>query len=135
MKINPCMSRGICFRLPDGSVAMLPLHIFRSAGSTVIRLGDTALFFDDDGRFDGEELHAVGAQPGDLERLREAIMPALAQSAQNQGEAPESFYFEVGSPGREREERSRAALAQNKPGPKRQVYSREPPAKPGKVTH
>jgi hypothetical protein len=126
VKILPCMSKGICFRLPDGSVAMLPLHVFRVSGSTVIRIGETTLTFDEAGRFDGEELHMVGGDAGDVAKLT----AALEQSAKNQGQAPESFYFEEGSPGRVQEERSRAALAQDRPPQRGRAYSHVPGAKP-----
>lgn len=133
MKILPCMSRGVCFRLPDGSVVLLPLHVFRSGESTVIRIGDTALYFNEDGTFDGEECHMTGAGEQDMAQLQSM----LKESGENQGEAPETPYFGEGSPGREREERSVRALEQSKPGAKPRVYEyvgpdahpRKPPGK------
>ncbi len=51
MKVLPTMSRGIVLLHEDGKTfEMAPFQVFRSAsGSTIIRIGRTALFFDADG--------------------------------------------------------------------------------------
>ena len=97
MKIEPMMSRGIVLMHADGKFEMAPMQVFKSStGQTVIRIGNNALFFDENGSFDGSEcvcpanvtkaqMHRVGA--------------AIAQQAENEGLAPSAPYFEPGSNG------------------------------------
>ena len=103
------MNRGICFMLPDGTEAMLPLHIFRCGKDTIIRIGDNVLNFTEDGRFDGEECHVDDLPPNDP--MVQVLMEALEQSEMNSGLPPETFYYPEGTPGRDAEERSMLALS------------------------
>ncbi len=103
MKINPMMNAGIVLMHNDGTFELAPLQVFESAsGSTVIRIGNNALFFTPDGEFDGFECHV----PKDMslsdsygQRLTEAF---IVQGA-NKGKAPAEPYFEPGSNGWKKE--------------------------------
>ena len=119
MKILPCMSKGIVLMHEDGTFELAPFQVFLSAGGqTVIRIGRTALYFDKDGRFDGEECH--GRSAPELAQSNELLVDALEASKRNQGLAPEEPYFQPGSPAFERET---AAWAHAKPtGDKSQTY-------------
>ena len=99
MKILPMQSRGIVLMHEDGkTIEMAPMQVFRQRnGNTIIRIGRNTLHFLEDGTFDGEECAcSAGAK-------QEEIVAALQQSAANQGQPPETTYFEEGTRGWEDE--------------------------------
>ncbi len=106
MKIMPTMCKGIVLMHEDGKTfEMAPLQVFISAGgSTVIRIGNNALFFDKDGKFDGTESHIAGMTPDspELKLLHEAFEP----QGKYKGLHPDVAYFTPGTPGYEAETRS-----------------------------
>jgi hypothetical protein len=76
---------------------VLPLSVFRlRAGGTVIRIGRTTYWFNENGRYDGPEFQADGAMPEAEQKL---LAEALAAGKHNRDRAPETAYFAEGTPG------------------------------------
>lgn len=102
MKIMPMVSSGVVLMHEDGSFEMAPLQVFRSAtGQTVIRLGNNALFFKEDGSFDGNECKIPGG--GVPVEQAAALQGAFHEQGKNTGKAPAEAYFQEGSRGWDRE--------------------------------
>ncbi len=100
MRILPHLSSGIPFLQPDNkTVVMLPFQVMLlESGMTVIRLGNNALFFDGDGKFDGGECKPTAIKsPDSPEAL--AIAAAFRASEANEGRAPAEPYFMPSSHG------------------------------------
>jgi hypothetical protein len=97
MKILPFLSRGIVLLHEDGmTFEMAPLQVFRGpGGGVVIRIGRNALFFNNEGRFDGSECKLEPIDPSAPEA--KAIMEAVHSQQENKNCAPDSPYFQPGS--------------------------------------
>jgi len=106
MKILPTMSKGIVLVHEDGKTfEMAPLQVFISAGgSTVIRIGNNALFFDKDGKFDGTESHVSGMDRDSPEAAM--LREAFKLQGEYKGLPPDVAYFQPDSPGYAAETRS-----------------------------
>lgn len=94
MKILPVVCKTIPLMI-EGRCVEVPFQVFRSKTSTVIRIGDNALYFDDDGTFDGCE--AKGEDPEQAKLYVESL------AKKTQGVPPETSYFQPGTPGFHRE--------------------------------
>jgi len=99
MKILPIMSRGVPFVRGDDTLEMVPMQVWRDAkGSTVIRLGKNAYFFDEDGKYDGSEHKATEGRSAD-----KTLTASLEASSRNRGLPPEEAYYPEGTPAHARE--------------------------------
>lgn len=99
MKILPTLSRGIVLLHEDGvTFEMAPFQVFRGeGGGTVIRIGRNALFFNIEGRFDGNECKVEPLDPSSPDA--KALMDAVHAQQENKNCAPDSSYFSPGSAG------------------------------------
>lgn len=107
LTLKPFGSAGAIFVL-KGQLVLAPVQGFKlDTGEQVIRIGDTILFFDQEGNFDGSEIKLPGSMmpaPGDAQELAE-------KAHENLGKPPENFYFERDSPGHAAEKRAREELS------------------------
>lgn len=100
LRIKPFVSAGEVFLHGDGKTfEILPLSVFPSGDSTIIRIGRSTYWFQQDGTYDGPEFCAVGME----ERESLALSAALGTCKDNRGRAPDTAYFSEGSPGYRRE--------------------------------
>jgi hypothetical protein len=80
----------------DGTVEVVPLQVFRlHNGATVIRLGRTTIWFNEQGKLDGTEHLTVGLSA----EQKQALVDALEASRGNRGRAPTEPYFQPGEKG------------------------------------
>lgn len=93
IKLKPFVSRGEVFALPDGTITTMPVQLFKTDVSIVMRVGDTCYFFTHEGVYDGPELHLKNP------RQAEQAAQLLAETQGNIGKQPETAYFQVGSRG------------------------------------
>jgi hypothetical protein len=93
MKILPMMHKGVVLLHEDGAtIEMAPMQIWRQKdGTTVLRLGRNAFYFNEDGSFDGSE-HAMDPAKATL------IDDALKLARENRGLAPDTAYHVPGTP-------------------------------------
>lgn len=100
MKIMPAISSGVVLMHEDGTFEMAPFQVFRSdKGQTIIRLGNNTLWFDENGKFDGNECKVPEAGTTDMGALQEAFK---AQEG-NKNRAPVPAYFQEDTSGWKRE--------------------------------
>jgi hypothetical protein len=103
MNIQPCVSAGIVFMHEDGKFEMTPFQIFPlKTGGSCIRIGRNAIYFNEDGSFDGTECAPPRSAVETNEKL-DALGEGFQRSGENRGLAPATTYFGEGSPGYEAE--------------------------------
>ena len=95
MKVLPFVSAGEVYLRQDGEVELVPLQFFRSGKHTIFRIGNTTYWFDENGKFDGPEVHASAL----TQEQNQKLQAALLESADKVGKRPEEAYFGEGSPG------------------------------------
>lgn len=100
IKLQPFVSRGEPVMRNNGDVEMVPVQLFvGSAGGYIFRIGQTTLWFNQEGVYDGTE-HKMP----DHDTLEESgLEEMLLLSAKNRGFAPAQPYFQPGDPGYEAE--------------------------------
>jgi hypothetical protein len=117
MKILPTMCKGIVLVHEDGKTfEMAPLQVFISGRSTVIRIGRNALFFNQDGSFDGTESSVSGLSPDSPEAA--LIREAFELQGRCKGLPPEEPYFAAGTSGYAAETRAWPAATREYDGGK-----------------
>lgn len=123
MKILPTISKGIVLMHEDGAHEMAPFQIFQlDNGMTIIRIGNNALHFDEDGKFDGSECKFPDGVVID-DNQQHAIVEAFEQQSANRGNAPLGHpYFAQGSRGWEREVASWESATGEPPNPNTMIY-------------
>lgn len=84
-------------------------------GNTIIRIGNTTLWFEKDGHYDGPEYYQPDGKIGD------AFNEAFEASDQTRGMAPDEPFFQPGTTGWKREV-SGWANARTDPAPRRSAY-------------
>lgn len=97
--LKPFVSAGEVFRLPGSSeIHILPMQLFQVPSGTILRIGDMAYHFDRNGVYDGVETKLRGV-PEIQEKLNEVADLLADCERENRGNAPNTTYFEPGSPG------------------------------------
>lgn len=98
MKILPHIQKSLTILLPSGHYIDVPFQIFMAdGGDTIIRLGNTTLWFDKDGHYDGAEYLLTD------EKNADAFEAAHEASDRTRGMAPDEPYFQPGTSGWKRE--------------------------------
>jgi hypothetical protein len=116
MKILPHMSKAVVLLHEDGKTfEMAPFQVFQAwEGQTIIRIGRNTFFFDKDGKFDGTECAVAGLEFDSPEARM--IQQAFDLQGEYKGLAPETPYFEPGSPGYAHETRAWPTAKAEAPG-------------------
>ncbi|HEY5657329.1 MAG TPA: hypothetical protein VIY27_06030 [Myxococcota bacterium] len=97
-QLQPFVSAGVPLLREDGSVEMPPMQLFVTAsGSTILRIGNNTLWFDENGVFDGTE-HRLTKRSSQAK-----LEQAMAVADELRGMAPPEPYFQPGSDGWESE--------------------------------
>lgn len=116
MKILPHVQKFLTILLPSGHYENVPFQVFMAnGGDTVIRIGNTTLWFDKDGHYDGPEYLNPGGKDMD------AFEELFETSDQTRGMAPDEPFFQPGTTGWRREVAD-WANARSEPAPRREAY-------------
>lgn len=101
-RLQTFVSAGECIKLPGSDVVhMVPMQLFRTkGGGTILRIGDTTFWFDENGVYDGPEFVFP---KGVTDEQAEAIAEMLDAAVKNRNRAPEKAYFDHGCDGRDAE--------------------------------
>jgi len=106
MKILPYMNRGIPLAISntnDGSIMLYqePLQIYQADGNTYLRIANTLIWFDENGRVAGIEckLALKDMSPNQ----HDAVRARFADADKNSGMAPTTPFHQHGTPGHRKE--------------------------------
>lgn len=98
-RLQTFVCAGEAFKLPGSNeVHVLPVQLFRVSDGFCFRIGDTAYFFREDGKFDGVEMK-VNTSGQITEATTHKIAKLLEETEKNRGKAPTESYYQRGSKG------------------------------------
>lgn len=100
-RLQTFVSSGECFKLPGSDVVhVVPVQLFRTKSGTILRIGDTTFWFDENGVYDGPEFIFP---EGITDEQALALAEKLDAAVKNRNRAPEKAYFNVDSDGHDAE--------------------------------